>query len=165
MTNQIHFAAFDKSDESLLNDYESLLTMLESNDPLINDFKNLVDSFLYKNPESIENDIDEEWTNTNIEDRLVYHSPIPLNEEQQKIQSAIKNPNSRFIVCSGPPGTGKSHTITAIAFDAILKNKNILILSDKKEALDVVEDKITDCINNVRHEEDFQNPILRIGKA
>jgi hypothetical protein len=35
-------------------------------------------------------------------------------------------------------------------------------LSDKKEALDVVEDKITETMNTVRINDDFQNPILRL---
>ena len=40
------------------------------------------------------------------------------------------------------------------------------MLSDKKEALDVVEDKISDTLNKVRFDENnFQNPILRIGKT
>ena len=95
----------------------------------------------------------------------MYRSPIPLNEEQRKIQAALKNPNCRFIVCSGPPGTGKSHTITALAFDAILNGRNVLVLSDKTEALDVVENKLTNTLNNVRLDANFQNPILRLGKS
>lgn len=43
---------------------------------------------------------------------------------------------------------------------------SVLVLSDKKEALDVVEDKISDTLNKVRFDENnFQNPILRIGKT
>jgi len=41
----------------------------------------------------------------------------------------------------------------------------VLVLSDKKEALDVVEDKISNTLNKIRHEDDFQNPILRLGKT
>src|SRR5690606_13556304 len=70
-----------------------------------------------------------------------------------------------FIAVQGPPGTGKSHTITAILCDAILRGDSVLVLSDKKEALDVVENKVTDVINSIRIGEDFQNPILRLGKA
>ena len=65
----------------------------------------------------------------------------------------------------GPPGTGKSHSITAIAFNSILKDQSVLVLSDKKEALDVVEDKITNVMNTVRFDKNFQNPILRLGKT
>jgi very-short-patch-repair endonuclease len=165
MTNRLHFAAFDKSDESLLNDYEALLGMLDSDDPLATDFRNIVERFLSTDPSSVTNLIDKEWDEYPIEDRLVYKSPIPLNEEQRRVQMAIRQNDCRFVVVQGPPGTGKSHTITAIAFDVILNNQNVLILSDKKEALDVVEDKIKQTLNNVRLDTTFQNPILRLGKS
>src|SRR5262249_18176420 len=70
---------------------------------------------------------------------------------------------SRFIAVEGPPGTGKSHTITAAAFNLILESKNLLVLSDKKEALDVVENKLNEALAKVRPSEDFPNPILRLG--
>jgi hypothetical protein len=46
-----------------------------------------------------------------------------------------------------------------------MDNQNVLILSDKKEALDVVEDKIVEAVNQVRLDKHFQNPILRLGKT
>jgi hypothetical protein len=90
MTNRLHFAAFDKSDESLLNDYEALLTMAEGGDSVIADFKQLVDGFLFGDPESVIEKIDAQWQATEIQDRLVYRSPIPLNEEQRKIQDIYR---------------------------------------------------------------------------
>src|SRR5262249_2508663 len=96
--------------------------------------------------------------------RLFFDSPLPLVEEQRKILSALRHPKSRFIAVEGPPGTGKSHTITAVAFDLILGGKNLLVLSDKKEALDVVESKLNHALAKVRPSEDFPNPILRLGK-
>ena len=39
-----------------------------------------------------------------------------------------------------------------------------MILSDKKEALDVVEDKITETLNKVRHDK-ISKSILRLGKT
>jgi hypothetical protein len=88
---------------------------------------------------------------------------LPLVEEQRKILSAIRHSQSRFIAVEGPPGTGKSHTITAVAFDLILAGKSLLVLSDKKEALDVVEDKLNQALAKVRPSADFPNPILRLG--
>ena len=41
----------------------------------------------------------------------------------------------------------------------------MLILSDKTEALDVVEDKLEETIAAVRPSEDFPNPLLRLGKT
>jgi len=69
------------------------------------------------------------------------------------------------VTVEGPPGTGKSHTIAAIVFNAIQRNQSVLVLSDKKEALDVVENKINTAMNKARGKENFQNPILRLGRA
>lgn len=165
LTNRLSLAAFDKSDESLLNDYEELLTLAEGGDEEVGKFADLITAFLTQDPEGIDSEIDRQWTETEIGDRLVFRSPIPLNEEQRKIISALKSDKCRFIRVQGPPGTGKSHTITALVFDSILDNRNVLVLSDKKEALDVVEDKLEQTLASVRLDTEFQNPILRLGRG
>jgi len=164
INNNFSIALFDKADESSINDYEELIQLFDSEDLLGNMFSKLISNFIEKEPQSISNEVLDQWDDTSTSDRLVFSSPIPLNEEQRKILSAIDNKKAKFITVQGPPGTGKSHTITAILFEAILKNKSVLMLSDKKEALDVVEDKLTETLNNSRMGENFQNPILRLGR-
>lgn len=166
VSNSCYISIFDKSDEALLNDYEEILQLLESEDnTLANAFNKLIDDFIHKDPVPFNPGVEDEWDNMRTSDRLICSSPIPLNSEQLQILSAIKKENCKYITVQGPPGTGKSHTITAIVFDAILKNQSVLVLSDKKEALDVVEDKITETMNRVRYDKNFQNPILRLGKT
>ena len=46
------------------------------------------------------------------------------------------------MVIYGPPGTGKSQTIVNIITDAICKKKRILVVSQKKAALDVVYNRL-----------------------
>src|SRR6185437_6307079 len=75
-----------------------------------------------------------------------------------------RHPAGRMVVVEGPPGTGKSHTITAIAADCALQGKSCLVLSDKTEALNVVQSKLSDTMSQVRHTRDFVNPILRLGR-
>lgn len=164
INNDFHFAAFDQSDESLLNDYEELLVQFDKGSDTVNSLMELINKFMFSDPESFEKKIDEEWTKLNVPERLIYESPVPINEEQRKILSAISKKDCRFIAVEGPPGTGKSHTITACVFDSILKGKNVLILSDKKEALDVAENKIRDTLSKVRINKNIQDPILRLGK-
>jgi hypothetical protein len=166
ISNSLYFSLFDKSDEALVNDYEEILTQigLEGGD-LSEAFQQILDDFLQNNPESINSEVENEWDATDTPSKLVAQSPIPLNSEQLQIISAIKKPNCKYVIVEGPPGTGKSHTITAIIFDAILNSKSILVLSDKKEALDVVEKNITETMNKVRFDQNFQNPILRLGKT
>ncbi|MDB9885178.1 AAA domain-containing protein [Gammaproteobacteria bacterium] len=164
INNKLSLALFDKADESSINDYEELINILDEDNPLAEMFKNLIGGFIEQEPASIIQEVHSEWDETPTEDRLVFSSPIPLNEEQRKIISAVNNKAGRFITVQGPPGTGKSHTITAILFEAILKDKSVLMLSDKKEALDVVEDKLSEVLNKTRMGESFQNPILRLGR-
>lgn len=165
-SNACYINLFDKSDEALVNDYEEILQLLTSGDGVLGEaFNELIDDFIHKNPQPFNPEVENEWDNTPTTDKLVHPSPIPLNSEQLQILSAIKKDGCKYVIVAGPPGTGKSHTITAIIFDAILKNKSVLVLSDKKEALDVVEDKITQTMNKVRYDKNFQNPILRLGKT
>lgn len=166
ISNSLYFSLFDKSDEALVNDYEEILIQigLEGGD-LSQAFQQILDDFLQNNPESISSEVEDAWDSTDTPSKLVAQSPIPLNSEQLQILSAIKKPNCKYVIVEGPPGTGKSHTITAIIFDAILNSKSILVLSDKKEALDVVEKNITETMNKVRFDQNFQNPILRLGKT
>ncbi len=46
------------------------------------------------------------------------------------------------MVIYGPPGTGKSQTIVNIITDAMCKNKRVLVVSQKKAALDVVYSRL-----------------------
>lgn len=162
LSNKSYFYLFDKSDESLINDYEEIL-----NDKglLLAKFDELLKSFIEENPKDFTLEIDDEWLEKEIPNKLVFDSPIPLNDEQKQVLMALEKPDCKFLVLEGPPGTGKSHTITAVICKALLEEKSVLVLSDKKEALDVVEDKISQTLNKIRHEDDFQNPILRLGKS
>jgi hypothetical protein len=149
----------------MLNDYEELMGLLRTGEPVALDFSDIVLSFLSRDPAGLEKPVEQAWTDTPVDGRLVFASPVPLNEEQRKILTALRQEQCRFLAIEGPPGCGKSHTIVAIVFEAILTGRNVLVLSDKKEALDVVEDKLTKVLNAVRTGTDFQNPILRLGKA
>ncbi len=164
LSTTLTISLFDKSDESMENDYESLITGLESGSGIDDLFSKLITSFVETNPSNFINEIEDSWDEMDTTEKLVYKSPLPLAEEQRKILNALENKGVEYIFVEGPPGTGKSHTISAIAFDSILKDKSILVLSDKKEALDVVENKLNETLNKTRVDGDFPNPILRLGK-
>jgi hypothetical protein len=165
MTNACYLALFDNSDEALLNDYEQILQLLgtDAGSSIAKAFNGLIDDFIHRNPESVSSEVQDEWDAQGVPERLVYQSPIPLNSEQRQILMALDKERCKYVTVEGPPGTGKSHTITAIICNSVLKNQSVLVLSDKKEALDVVEDKIASTLNRVRTDKRFQNPILRLG--
>jgi very-short-patch-repair endonuclease len=166
VSNSCYINMFETSDEALINDYEEILHLLSEGDSVLGSaFNRLIEDFIHREPLSFNSSIEEEWDDASIGDRLVFETPIPLNSEQRQILAASRKEGCKYITVEGPPGTGKSHTITAIVFDAILEGRAVLVLSDKKEALDVVEDKITETMNRVRLDKNFQNPILRLGKT
>ena len=165
LSNAIHIGAFDRADEALLNDYEEMIVQARSNAPgVVSLFEKIVRGALIEEPVSARAQVEAAWDALPLVDRTVVDSPIPINEEQQKICWAIDRSAARIINVEGPPGTGKSHTITAIAFQGILKGRSTLILSDKTEALDVVQDKLTQTMSQARHDDQFPNPILRLGR-
>ncbi len=166
MSNDLHLTIFDKSDEALINDYEDILILIDQDAPVAGSFGGVVRGFMNENPATVKTDTEEEWVALPSDEKAVFPSPVPLNAEQRKILVALQKPKCQYVAVEGPPGTGKSHTITALVCNAVLAHQSVLILSDKAEALDVVEDKITTALSQIRlPEEEFQNPILRLGKS
>lgn len=60
----------------------------------------------------------------------------PVDESQEAALMAVKQGKS--IVVHGPPGTGKSQVIVNLIADAMAHNKKVLLVSQKRAALDVV---------------------------
>lgn len=165
ISSALYLCAFEKGAEALVNDYEELIKLAkEGGNAIVGLFEGMVQNILEENPKSIRSAIESEWDGLPMVDRMVFDSPIPLNEEQRKILMATRHSEGRIIVVEGPPGTGKSHTITAIAADCAFNQRSCLVLSDKAEALEVVHSKLSDAMSRVRHDRDFPNPLLRLGR-
>lgn len=71
--------------------------------------------------------------------------PAALNAAQ--LQALDNAERLRLSTIIGPPGTGKSYTIAATAIQAIYHGESVLITSAKNQAVDVVQQKITDAFN------------------
>lgn len=165
LSPSLYLCAFERGEEALVNDYEELIALAkQGGSAIVTLFEDMVKGILKENPKSIASAVDAEWDSLPLVDKLVFDSPIPLNEEQRKVLLAVRNPDGRIVVVEGPPGTGKSHTITAIAADCAFSQRSCLVLSDKAEALQVVQDKLSAAMSRVRHVADFPNPILRLGR-
>ena len=67
-------------------------------------------------------------------------TPFPLDAYQEHALKEIKKGNS--LVVQGPPGTGKSQLISNLICDFIARGKNVLLVCQKKAALDVVYERL-----------------------
>ncbi len=74
------------------------------------------------------------------ESKLVYINE--LNSSQEAVLNAIEKRDK--IVVQGPPGTGKSQTIASLIANFVNKGKTVLMVSEKKTALDVVYSRLGD---------------------
>jgi DNA polymerase III delta prime subunit len=83
----------------------------------------------------------------NIEDsqRLVREentfTPLAIDEWQEHAVQQLKLGNS--LVIQGPPGTGKSQLISNVICDAIATGKKVLLVCQKRVALDVVHERLS----------------------
>ena len=67
---------------------------------------------------------------------------LPISADSSQLHAVIKSANNESFVLHGPPGTGKSQTITNIIANALYQGKKVLFVSAKKAALDVVHSRL-----------------------
>lgn len=72
------------------------------------------------------------------EKRVMYVNP--LNASQEMLIEALDHTDA--IVAQGPPGTGKSQTVASIIAQYILQGKRVLVVSEKKTPLDVIQNRL-----------------------
>jgi len=108
---------------------------------LINDYEELMGQ---DGPESLEQLFTErfaldpaEFTEVR-EDNLF--NVFPIDASQEEVIRAVRGGKS--LVVEGPPGTGKSQLICNLVSDYISRGKKVLVVSQKRAALDVVYDRL-----------------------
>lgn len=97
-------------------------------------------------------------TSTPISNKTPQSPKVPsiLSKAQKKVlETAQSNPLSIVV---GPPGTGKTYTIAALATDHLTRGESVLIASQMNHAVDVVGDKIEQQLG-------FKSGVIRGGKS
>jgi hypothetical protein len=65
-------------------------------------------------------------------------TPLPLNRTQR--EAIARSRTESITVVSGPPGTGKSHLVAAVAIDEIARGNSVLIATQSDYAAGVIAD-------------------------
>lgn len=67
---------------------------------------------------------------------------LPIPTDVSQMEAVLTAQQGRSFILHGPPGTGKSQTITNIIADALYRGKRVLFVAAKKAALDVVHRRL-----------------------
>lgn len=67
---------------------------------------------------------------------------LPLPSDSSQFSAVALSATGASFVLHGPPGTGKSQTITNIIANALCDGKRVLFVAEKKAALDVVKKRL-----------------------
>lgn len=68
----------------------------------------------------------------------------PMLSDSSQLEAICAVDSGRDLVLEGPPGTGKSQTITNIIANTLAKGKTVLFVAEKVAALEVVHRRLTD---------------------
>lgn len=67
---------------------------------------------------------------------------LPVNVDSSQLKAITMASGGVSFVLHGPPGTGKSQTITAMIANALTKGQTVLFVAEKRAALDVVQKRL-----------------------
>ena len=68
---------------------------------------------------------------------------IPMDVDSSQMEAVIMSGEGKSFILHGPPGTGKSQTITNMIANALYQGKRVLFVAEKMVALSVVEKRLT----------------------
>lgn len=137
-----------KEEDRRILDYSELITNLEEGAG--RKFTDMIARYVDGNVENTADEVQETYTRSfprKSVERLISKTttvPLSLNETQKKILTAVEKGKNEIIVVDGPPGTGKSYAITAIVYLANQLGKSVVVTSHKKQALDVIDQSLTE---------------------
>ncbi len=127
---------FPQGNTALIKDYEDLLSVvLESGDlGLVNDI------LLEEDNQSQTEGVWDSPMNVDSKPQEKTFNILDLDASQEEVIHSVDS--RKGIVVHGPPGTGKSQTIVNLVSNALAKNERILVVCQKRAALDVVYQRL-----------------------
>ncbi|MBX2946956.1 MAG: DUF4011 domain-containing protein [Cyclobacteriaceae bacterium] len=124
---------FPQAGSQLVPDY---LQLIEENQ-----FNTLEALFASKNQSQVGRLFDDPVSvNLGVKEEKV-HTVFPMDAWQEHALKSVKL--GRSLVVQGPPGSGKSQLISNLIADCIAAGKRVLLVCQKRVALDVVYDRLT----------------------
>ena len=125
---------FPQADNEIYKDYNALIENADLSDVgMIGELVGVDDLQQGESDYGLLADID------NVKD-IELNSVLPSDSSQDEV--ILESKNSDLIVVRGPPGTGKSQVIVNLIADALSNSKKILVVCQKRAALEVVKQRL-----------------------
>lgn len=96
---------------------------------------------------------------------------IPVDTDSSQLEAITESEKGRSFVLFGPPGTGKSQTITNLIANAVYHGKRVLFVAQKKAALEVVQSRLAKigldpfCLELHSNKMDKKNFLVQLQKS
>lgn len=129
VTKDVYVAAFSFQRYSMWNDVRNHFDEFEKND--------LVSALLTRCAQRIDDSAADSEDTAAVGDML-----LPLPADSSQYSAVALSRTGKSFVLHGPPGTGKSQTITNIIANALADRKRVLFVAEKRAALDVVKKRL-----------------------
>ncbi|MDQ0160022.1 AAA domain-containing protein [Alkalibacillus salilacus] len=139
LNNQAAIGLFSQGDSAVLKDYDDFLKLLEDGEDL-----GIVDDFLNLNTIEHSSSLlnSEETNNYNEKVEKEKGKSLVLDTDASQEQIIENLQTGKGMVVDGPPGTGKSQVITNIISNAMSKGEKVMLVTQKRAALDVVYQRL-----------------------
>ena len=158
LENVMVLGKFSMYSTALQRDYRKLRGR-ESVSVLVSDLLESVDNHDIYEDADIKSD-DVSFSDENI----LYVSDL----DYAQTQAIMRTKDAKELVVQGPPGTGKSQTIVNMISDAVNDGKTVLMVSQKKAALDVIMSRLGTLsdyaimLSDTKNKEEFYKQLSRL---
>ncbi len=115
------------------NDIHNNTDILRMNKIVASLMSGVVDSSVNQELE-IEGNLDDRFAAGDIE--------LPISADSSQLEAIDAALSGKSFILHGPPGTGKSQTITNIIANALYRGKRVLFVAEKMAALEVVQNRL-----------------------
>lgn len=115
------------------NDIHNNTDILRKNKIVASLMSGIVDSSVNQELE-IEGNLDDKFAAGDIE--------LPISADSSQLEAIDAALSGKSFILHGPPGTGKSQTITNIIANALYRGKRVLFVAEKMAALEVVQNRL-----------------------
>ena len=75
--------------------------------------------------------------------------PLPISAAQNQLADLLLNQNYPAVVCEGPPGTGKTHSIANLICAYLCQGKRVLVTSKNAPALSVLRNRLPESVREL----------------